>query len=78
MPLACELASSGEDVIEGRAHLHPQAPKLERRAGRWELLAQLSGDGKLSWPWVAQRVYFWVDRDALAHGDLEQAWAIAR
>lgn len=78
MPLTCELASSGEDVIEGRAQLHPQAPKLERRSGRWELLAQLSGDGKLGWPWVAQRLYFWIDRDALAAGNLEQVWAIAR
>jgi Domain of unknown function (DUF1963) len=78
MPLTCELASSGEDVIEGRARLHPQASKLEQRSGRWELLAELSGDGKLGWPWVAQRIYFWVDRDALAAGDLEQVWAIAR
>lgn len=78
MPLTCELASSGEDVIEGRAHLHPQASKLEPRSNRWELLAELSGDGKLGWPWVAQRIYFWVDRDALAVGELEQVWAIAR
>ncbi len=78
MALTCELASAGEDVIEGRAQLHPLASKLARRAGRWELLAQLSGDGKLGWPWVAQRVYFWVDREALAGGDLEQVWAIAR
>ncbi len=78
MPLTCELASAGEDVIQGRARLHPQAAKLERRSGRWELLAQLSGDGKLGWPWVAQRLYFWVDRDALAAGDLDQVWAISR
>jgi Domain of unknown function (DUF1963) len=78
MPLTCELASAGEDVIEGRALLHPQASKLERRSSRWELLAQLSGDGKLGWPWVAQRLYFWVDRDALAAGELEQVWAVAR
>jgi Domain of unknown function (DUF1963) len=78
MPLTCELASAGEDVIEGRAHFHPQAAKLERRSSRWELLAQLSGDGKLGWPWVAQRLYFWVDGEALAAGDLEQVWAISR
>ncbi len=78
MPLTCELAAAGEDVIEGRAALHPQAAKLERRSSRWELLAQLSGDGKLGWPWVAQRLYLWVDRDALAGGDLEQVWALSR
>ena len=78
MPLTCELASAGEDVIEGRARLHPQAAKLERRSARWELLAQLSGDGKLGWPWVAQRLYFWVDREALAAGDLDHLWAISR
>jgi hypothetical protein len=78
MPLTCELACSGEDVIEGRAQLHPQAGKLVHRSSRWELLAQLSGDGKLGWPWVAQRLYFWVDREALAAGGLGQVWAITR
>jgi len=78
MPLTCELAVAGEDVIEGRAHLHPEAGRLGEQAGRWELLAQFSGDGKLGWPWVAQRVCFWVDRDALAAGDLSGVWAIAR
>ncbi len=78
MPLVCEIAAAGEDVIEGRARMHPKAAELEGRAARWELLAQFSGDGKLGWPWVAQRVYFWVDRDALGEGDLEQVWAIAR
>jgi len=76
--LACELASAGEDVIEGRAHLHPGAAAAGEPAGRWELLAQFSGDGKLGWPWVAQRVYFMIDRDALAAGELEPVWAIAR
>jgi len=78
MALTCELTTAGEDVIEGRARLHARAPELAPRAARWQLLAQFSGDGKLSWPWVAQRIYFWVDRDALARGELEQVWAIAR
>src|SRR5487761_2187539 len=78
MELTYELASAGEDVIEGRAHMHPRAAQLEAPAARWELLAQVSGDGKLGWPWVAQRVYFWVDREALAAGNLDQVWAIAR
>jgi len=78
MELTCELAAAGEDVIEGRAHLSPKAGELVDRAGRWQLLAQFSGDGKLGWPWVAQRVHFWVDRAALAAGELEPVWAIAR
>jgi len=78
MPLVCELTAAGEDVIEGRAELHSMGGELEPRAARWELLAQFSGDGKLGWPWVAQRVYFWIDRDALAAGELENVWAIAR
>ena len=78
MELTCELASAGEDVIEGRAKMHPSAPEFLGRSARWELLAQFSGDGKLGWPWVAQRVYLWIDRDALAAGELDQVWAIAR
>jgi hypothetical protein len=78
MGLTCELAGAGEDVIEGRAHVHPRAGELGGRAERWELLAQLSWDGKLSWPWAAQRIYFWTDRDALASGVLGETWAIAR
>jgi hypothetical protein len=78
MPLICELTAAGEDVIEGRAHLHPRAGELASRAGRWELLGQFSGDGKLGWPWVTQRVYFWADREALTRGELGEVWAIAR
>jgi hypothetical protein len=78
MQMTCELASAGEDVIEGRALLHPRAAELEQRSGRWELLAQLSWDAKLSWPWAAQRIYFWVDRAEMSRGELAEVWAIAR
>ncbi len=78
MGLTCELAAAGEDVIEGRAGVHPRAAELVGRAGRWELLAQLSWDAKLSWPWAAQRIYYWIDRDALAGGELGEVWALAR
>lgn len=78
MPLTCELAAAGEDVVEGRARMHRRAAEMTEQAVRWELVAQLSWDARLGWPWAAQRIYFWADRDALAAGELDGVWAIAR
>ncbi len=78
MPLTVELALHGEDVTEGRAGKHPRAHEVNERSDRWDLLAQFSWDGDLGWPWAAQRLYFWSDREALATGRLGDVWAIAR
>ena len=80
MPLICELGASGYDVGELPAVMHPRAGELEQRSQRWELLAQLAADPELGWSWgqATRRLYFWIDRDALAAGDLSQIWTIAR
>jgi hypothetical protein len=78
MPLICELCARGHDVPGGQALLHPQAQELEQDAVRWELLAQLSADGRLGWSWPHRRLYFWIDAGALERGDLREVWTIAR
>ncbi len=66
MPAACELTDRGLDA---------DAPGLDAEvdaaAGRWQLLAQLSLG-------ASGRVYFWIDADDLAAGDLTRIRVIPR
>jgi len=80
MQLICELCSQGYDVSPGSAAIHPQASKVEEASDRWELLAQFSADETLGWRWRSgtKRLYYWIDRDALAIGDFANVWVIAR
>jgi Domain of unknown function (DUF1963) len=78
MPLICELCGDGRDATGGPPLLRADAHELERGAARWELLAQFSGDDRLGWPWGSRRIHFWIDRDALALGDMRRVWTIAR
>ena len=80
MQLICELCSQGYDVSPGSAAIHPQASKVEEESDRWELLAQFSADETLGWRWRSgtKRLYYWIDRDALAIGDFANVWVIAR
>ena len=80
MPLICELCASGYRVPESPPLMHPKAAELEPQSGRWELLAQFSADHELGWSWgtSAERLYFWIDRNALAAGDFSNIWTITR
>jgi Domain of unknown function (DUF1963) len=78
MPLICELCSRGEDAFGGRPWLHPRAAEREAASRRWELLAQLSSDEQLGWSWGKRRLYYWVEREALARRDLSRVWTILR
>ncbi len=77
MPLICELVENGYDVPD-HPFTHGAAERFSDRAARWELLAQFSADEEFGWSWgdEAERLYFWIDRDALAAGDLSGVRAI--
>ncbi|HEX5145548.1 MAG TPA: DUF1963 domain-containing protein, partial [Conexibacter sp.] len=72
MPLACELLDAGAEPGDEPPLAHPRAAELEPRAGRWQLLLQLSHDERVGWSWGDRRarLYAWADERALAAGEL--------
>jgi hypothetical protein len=69
MPLTCELLADGAVLDEPYPRMHPRAPEVASRTGRWRLLLQLSTGG-------LQRVYFWVAAEDLRAGDFSQVQVI--
>ena len=59
---------------------YADAPDSEEQTDRWELLAQFSPDDELGWSWgdPGERLYFFIDRDALAAGDMTAIWTVVR
>jgi hypothetical protein len=80
MPLACELLDAGEEPGDEPPLAHPRGADLEPRSARWRLLLQLTLDERLGWSWGAgrDRLYVWVDEQALASGDLAGVRAFAQ
>jgi Domain of unknown function (DUF1963) len=67
MPDACEL-------------MDPPASGASLGSERWRMLLQLSSDELPGWDWGSrdERLYAWIDRAALACGDLSRVHTIVR
>jgi Domain of unknown function (DUF1963) len=80
MPDACELMDRGIDPRDRSPSERPPASGSALGCGRWRLLLQLSSDDLPGWDWGSreQRLYAWIDRVALASGDLSRLHTIIR
>ncbi len=80
MPDACELMDRGIDPRDRSPSEHPPASNSSLDSGRWRMLLQLSSDELPGWDWGSrdERLYAWIDRAALACGDLSCVHTIVR
>jgi hypothetical protein len=68
MPLASAMLAAGIEVDAGQPPAGPPTPELAAASARWTLLIQVSFDAR-------ERLYVWVDEDALAERDFARARA---
>ena len=74
MRFEAEMASTGYSWTNLPAD-RPAVDQLARE--RWRLLLQLDSEPAAGFEWGdVGRIYFWVDAEALARCDFEDAWAI--
>jgi uncharacterized protein YwqG len=80
MRQACEAAARGIDLGGRPPFEHPRVKEFEAGAGRWLLFFQFSLDQLVGWDWGRgrQRLYVWIDREALRAWDFSRVWAITQ
>jgi hypothetical protein len=80
MPLACELLDRGHVLGDDPPYAHPNAAEVEADVGRWRLLLQLTVDDEIGWSWGAwcDRLYVWIDEQALVDHDFSRVRGIAQ
>jgi uncharacterized protein YwqG len=79
LPLVCELVAAGVDVGEAHPDWVPEAEHIDETTLPWRLLLQLSLDDRVDWSWGEgrQRLFFWIEDDALRDGRFGRVLAIA-
>lgn len=75
MRLECQLASHGVSV--DAAASDPRTATLSPGASNWELLLQVDSEPAAGMQWAdAGMLYYWVERDALRAGAVDDAWVV--
>lgn len=75
MRLGCQLASHG--VGMDAAATDPRTAALTPGAANWELLLQVDSEPAAGMNWAdAGMLYYWVERDALRAGTMDNAWVV--
>jgi hypothetical protein len=80
MNVDAQLAANGIDLNTGERWYHPHVAQLERDAGQWRLLLQLSTDDalgiQLGYP--LGRLYAWIRDEDLRNGRFDDVWTFIR
>lgn len=77
MELKCQLASHGIYCGDSSGYQDPKVISLRRGASNWRLLLQLDSDDDLEMMWGDEgRLYFWVEEQAAATGNFDNAWLV--
>jgi uncharacterized protein YwqG len=77
MELEAQFASNGLYCGDAKAHLSPEAERLEPGAADWQLLFQLDSDDDTDMMWGdAGMLYFWVRREDAARKDFSTVWLV--
>lgn len=77
MQLECQLVANGLYCGDTSGYDDPRADELRPGASEWRLLLQVDSDDRAQMMWGdVGRLYYWLPREAIDHGDWGSAWMI--